>query len=133
VVYFGFGVEGFTDDAAREELIGRIVDWFGTTTAAGDPALAAPLARLAQNVPNPFRPATSISYELGSAGPVQLRVYDVHGRVVRELVNGQQEAAPHTVLWNGTDDRGRAVASGIYFYRLETRGASEVRRMVLQR
>jgi len=88
-------------------------------------------AQLEQNVPNPFNPGTTIRYTVGQGGPVQLRIYDVQGRLVRTLVNETQSARRYGVTWDGTDANGQRVASGIYFYRLTTNGRSVSRRMVL--
>jgi hypothetical protein len=131
-VFFSFGLEGLSSSSARDEIVDRVIEWFGGATGIADPQTAAPLVRLAQNVPNPFRPSTSISYELGAAGPVSLRIYDVSGRLIRTLVDDEQGAATHSVNWNGTDDAGRTVASGVYFYQLEAPGVTETRRMVLE-
>jgi flagellar hook assembly protein FlgD len=66
--------------------------------------------------PNPFNPKTVISYELPQTSQVQLVIYDVAGRVVRTLVDGQRPAGSHGAEWDGRDDGGRPVGSGIYFY-----------------
>ena len=84
-------------------------------------------------MPNPFNPTTSISYSFRESGRVQLRVYDVAGRLVRTLVDDFQPARGqgYTVVWDGRSDAGQSVATGVYFYRLETPGFSETRKMVL--
>jgi hypothetical protein len=87
--------------------------------------------RLHANVPNPFNPTTTIHYELPAAGHVTLDVLDVRGRLVRTLVNGRVEAGRRAVLWEGRDDDGQRVASGVYFYRLRAGAFVETRRMVL--
>lgn len=89
--------------------------------------------RLHQNRPNPFNPTTTIAYEIPAHGRAQLRVYDIRGRLVRTLSDGDQDAGPHQVLWMGEDLTGRQVASGVYLYRLETPHQSLSRRMVLVR
>jgi len=81
--------------------------------------------------PNPFNPITEISFSLAKDGPVKLAVYDVTGRLVRTLVQGNLAAGPHLVQWNGSGNDGRTVASGVYFYRLETDGQSYGKRMML--
>jgi hypothetical protein len=86
---------------------------------------------LLQNAPNPFNPATIIRYDLDKAQDVTLRVFDLTGRLVATLTNKNMPAGRHTVSWNGTDDHGRSVASGMYFYRLETNDSVQVRKMVL--
>jgi hypothetical protein len=91
--------------------------------------------RLLPNVPNPFNPHTTISFEIaGSAHQsVQLFIYDAGGRLVRRLV--QESLAPgfHQRVWNGRDDAGRRLASGVYFYRLQTPDSRSSRKMILLR
>ncbi len=97
---------------------------------------SAPGARLAlhDNVPNPFNPTTTIRFELPAAGRAELAVYDVAGRRVRTLSAGDHlSAGIHEVVWDGTDGRGAAAASGIYFYRLRASGASITKKMMLIR
>jgi flagellar hook assembly protein FlgD len=62
---------------------------------------------------------------------VSLKVYNVAGQLVRTLVNGVRDASSYTVPWDGTNDRGTTVASGIYFYKMETKDFSQTRKMVL--
>ena len=100
-------------------------------TGAGTPGVPDEFA-LGQNVPNPFNPTTTIHYDVpAGAGAVSLRVYDVSGRLVRTLVDGHEAPGSKSVLWNGTNDRGQTVASGIYFYRMTAPGFSTTRKMVL--
>ncbi len=94
-------------------------------------AIAPSRLTLHQNSPNPFNPSTTIAFELPVAGPVRLAVFDVRGRLVRTLAQGAMDAGSHDVQWDGRDTRNVRVSSGLYFYRLETTGASEVRKMVL--
>ena len=89
------------------------------------------IARLGPNYPNPFNPVTTIEYETLSLARVTLRVYDVSGALVRTLADGTVPAGSHQARWDGTDDTGRAVASGVYYCRLQAGGESEARRMVL--
>ncbi len=86
---------------------------------------------LAQNHPNPFNPATQISYHLPRATDVRLAVYTVNGQQVRILANGTQSAGIKTVTWNARDDRGRKMSSGIYFYRLQAGDFIAVKKMLL--
>ncbi len=75
---------------------------------------------LSQNYPNPFESSTQITFTLEKASHVKLQVYDVLGRRVATLVDGERSADSHTVTWDGANDAGQRVASGTYFYRLET-------------
>jgi hypothetical protein len=92
----------------------------------------APLATyLDQNFPNPFNPATRIEFGLKAPANVSLRIYDAAGRVVRVLAEDARLAGTYAELWDGKDNGGRAVASGIYFYRLDAGTFTQTRKMVL--
>jgi flagellar hook assembly protein FlgD len=87
---------------------------------------------LEQNYPNPFNPATTISFSLRKRGRVELVVYDVAGRRVRTLVSGERSTGVlYRVVWDGKNDEGQAVASGVYFYRLVADDFVDTRKMVL--
>ncbi|MDH4038012.1 MAG: beta-propeller fold lactonase family protein [Candidatus Krumholzibacteria bacterium] len=86
---------------------------------------------LEQNMPNPFNPTTTIKYALAQDGPVSLTIYDVRGARVRELVNERQRADVYKVVWDGTNDRGQHVSSGMYFYRLSAGKFTQTRKMLL--
>ncbi|MCX5752833.1 MAG: T9SS type A sorting domain-containing protein [Candidatus Krumholzibacteria bacterium] len=88
---------------------------------------------LAQNFPNPFNPVTKIAFGLKGPAEVKLGVYDASGRLVRMLVEGARPAGRYTELWDGRNARGAAVASGIYFYRLDAGAFGETRKMVIMR
>lgn len=83
-------------------------------------------------VPNPFNPQTTIAFDLPASGEVRLAVYDVAGRLVRRLVDGEvRSAGRHEEIWDGRDAGGRTVAAGTYFYRLEAGGFADTRSMTL--
>lgn len=102
-------------------------------TTDSEPDAMPRAALLHQNVPNPFNPATIIRFELAVRARVRLAVFDVQGRLIRTLVDSELPAGGNEILWNGRDDRDRRVASGVYFYRLETPAAALSRKMVLMR
>ncbi|RMG28996.1 MAG: T9SS C-terminal target domain-containing protein [Methanobacteriota archaeon] len=88
--------------------------------------------RLEQNYPNPFNPTTTISFALPHASRITLQVFDITGRKIRTLMNGQLPAGTHQVVWDGRDDAGQLVGSGVYLYQLQTgEGFTQVKRMVL--
>jgi hypothetical protein len=88
---------------------------------------------LFQNYPNPFNPTTTISYRLPANDNVELTIYDQLGRQIRKLVNEKQTTGFHQTEWNGLDDNGKEVSSGIYFYQLKANGSIESRKMFLIR
>jgi hypothetical protein len=88
---------------------------------------------LEQNFPNPFNPSTTIMYSLAQKGFVSMKIHDLLGREIRTLVTGNQAAGSHRVEWDGLNDRGLQVPSGIYFYTLTTKGFRETRKLVMLR
>ena len=92
-----------------------------------------PAVYLAQNFPNPFNPVTTIRFGLGDRTHVRLQVYDVTGHLVKTLVDGERGEGEHSEDWDGRDGEGRAVTSGVYFYRLTAGPYVETRKMVLLR
>jgi hypothetical protein len=88
---------------------------------------------LEQNYPNPFNPETVIKYELPASGHVRLSVYNSLGQEVRRLVDYDQPAAYHQVVWDGRDNAGNPLPSGMYFYRLETNKFSAIKKMVMMK
>lgn len=117
-------VEAMVDDFL---LVGD----FAPPTSVDDPVVPRVAFGLEQNHPNPFNPSTQVSFTLERAGRASLRVYDTRGRLVRTLVSARLEAGAHTAVWNGDDERGQPVPSGVYLYRLESSGETVERRMTL--
>ena len=120
------------------QLAGRswILTWSGYLVAsspasAGETAAPSRPAMLGPNSPNPVNPTTEIRYTLSSSEKAVLRVYDAQGRHVRSLLDKVEQAGVLVVLWDGRDDSGRSLASGVYYYELTTERGSEARRAVL--
>lgn len=90
-------------------------------------------ARLLSNVPNPFNPRTDLRLSLPRAGHVRLSIYDTRGRLVRVLHDGQLPSGLHRIPWNGENDRGQSVASGVYFAAMETEAGMQSSRLTLIR
>ena len=86
---------------------------------------------LEQNYPNPFNPSTQITFQLPYSEHVELKVYNSLGREVRRLVSGQYDAGVHSVAWNGTNDYGRKVSSGTYFYTIQAGTFNQTKKMQL--
>jgi hypothetical protein len=86
---------------------------------------------LHQNLPNPFNPATVIHYSVVRGGAsVTLKIYEASGRLVRTLVDGPQTEGQKQVVWDGTNEHGHGVATGVYFYRMTAPGFVQTRKMV---
>jgi len=88
---------------------------------------------LHQNYPNPFNPSTAIKFNLAQQGMTELIVYDLLGKNVKTLVSEIMASGAHEVIWDGMDESGEAVASGIYLYKLKTENFSQIKQMTLLR
>ena len=134
-MWFGFSFMSIRDcflaapiirnEIAREVLrqwmqsIGPTLDISGTETPKS--------YNLAQNYPNPFNPSTTIRFDMKAKGLVTVKIYDVAGRLVRTLVNEVKDAGAYSAVWDGRNNMGADVASGIYFYKMETAGSARRR------
>lgn len=89
--------------------------------------------KLDQNYPNPFNPSTTINYQLSSISNVKIKIYDILGREVVTLINAQKPAGKYQVVWNGNNNFGNKVTSGIYFYRVQAGNFTAIKKMVLMK
>ena len=110
--------------ASNEDLQADLVGY----AATGD---APTTFKLAQNVPNPFNPYTTIAYHVPETSHVSIRIYSAGGRLVRTLVDTAAEPGRYSAIWNGLTDAGEPVGSGVYFCTMEASGFSESRKMLL--
>ena len=135
-------ISGLSDEDAQyiESILGQLgltaeeeaafrTALYGASSASSLPKAFA----LSQNSPNPFNPATTIGFSVpeGKSAQVTLNVYDIRGKLVRTLVNETKESGTYTVYWNGTDNNGNNIASGVYFYRMNAGEFSQTRKMVM--
>ncbi|MBN2564580.1 MAG: T9SS type A sorting domain-containing protein, partial [Candidatus Eisenbacteria bacterium] len=132
LVFLSFPFEDVkTAEAApnnQKTLVGRILSWFDGPTGVEEGALQR--LSLEQNYPNPFNPVTTLAFSVpDGAERVTLTVHDVAGRLVRTLIDGQLPAGRAGAVWDGTDDRGLSLSSGVYFVRLSA-GQDEAFRKV---
>jgi len=118
-----FDIHGNASEWSNE-VVGRY-----PTAVPGVPTVL----RLYPNQPNPFNPSTTLRFDLPVAGSARLAVYDIAGRLVRVLVDGELPAGSHEASWDGRDSGGRGMASGSYFARLTANGRVETVRMGLVR
>ena len=137
LVNIGFPWETIGSEGSRDQIMSRVMGFFGHATGVEEQSAAGPAVpgefRLEQNYPNPFNPATTISYRVPETGPVSLDIYNIRGQTVRHLIDRVQPAGAHRAIWNGRDGAGRPAASGIYFYRLRAGARMETRKMALVR
>jgi hypothetical protein len=107
-----------------------------TGVEGGGPESSVPIAySLSQNYPNPFNPVTRMRYDVPNSTNNQvrvlLRIYDMRGRLVRTLVDEEKDPGSYSVLWDGKDERGEVVSSGVYLYRMESEDFSSLKKMIL--
>ena len=123
------------DPAAVQEIVFEDFVFVSAdeTTAVEDAPRPEFAGRLHPAAPNPFNPAVELRFELARDARADLVVYDLAGARVRTLVDGLLAAGTHRAVWNGRDDAGSPVASGVYLYRLRTDGVAQTRRMTLIR
>jgi hypothetical protein len=116
----------------RSLFLYRVLQWLGPNMPIIDPVGAPVLSNsLSQNYPNPFNPQTSIAFSLKQRSAVNLKIYDVAGALVRELVSDTRAAGAYNVKWDGRDGSGQQVASGVYFYKLVAGNFASTKKMVL--
>jgi len=101
------------------------------TAVEAEPVVAAPQFLLGRNTPNPFNPLTTIRFQVPASGRVTLRVYSIRGALVRTLVDQALSENSYRVEWNGRDDHGAALASGVYVYELTQGTHRQGRKMSL--
>jgi hypothetical protein len=88
---------------------------------------------LQANYPNPFSKLTNIAFSTAKAGPVSMKIYNTKGQLVKTIANEAKAAGKYNLVWNGLDNSGNRVASGLYFYRMESKDYSKTRKMMLMK
>jgi hypothetical protein len=118
-------------ESARTSVLREIFDFFGVPSGGGN-VVSAPTAKQAEMsvVPNPFNPSTSIKLSLPQTGDVDLRVYNIRGQLVKTLHSGELEAGERTFVWQGQDNNGVRVASGVYMVVGKTQGGDVLKQKV---
>ncbi|MFH2140840.1 MAG: T9SS type A sorting domain-containing protein [Bacteroidota bacterium] len=139
-----FNGDGIDDFAARSRTqsgccwtgeVNLFAGWNATTVDVenGFDPIVPDEYNLKQNYPNPFNPTTTIEFELTRKSNVELTVYDILGRKVASLINQAMPVGSHKIKWDGRNQNGDNVASGIYFYKIRTDQFSDTKKMVLVR
>jgi hypothetical protein len=120
----------------NSDVYGNIIGMsVGTATVLNESAIPTQLS-LTQNYPNPFNPSTTINYNVSTNGMVSLKVYDIMGRLVKTLVNDYKVSgnqSGYSVVWDGRDNKGQQVATGLYIYSLQTPDGNMTKKMVLMK
>jgi flagellar hook assembly protein FlgD len=103
-----------------------------TVTSAGDPSTTVPTTfAISQNYPNPFNPTTMIDYAVREQSFVGIKVYNLLGQEVKDLVSEEMDAGVYSVAWDGRDNFGKEVPSGMYMYKMNAGSFSQTRKMML--
>ncbi len=131
-------VPGVLDDAANKMTVPGLASVARLTLRAGYVSgvggdVVAVRTGFVSLYPNPFNPTTHVTFDLAKTGPVEVGIYDVRGQLVQKLVSGTMNSGRYDLVWQGRDDAGRAVASGVYFCRLAADGDTQTRKMILAR
>jgi flagellar hook assembly protein FlgD len=106
----------------------------GSATPVSNEDLVNPaVTQLQGNYPNPFNPETTISFSLKESQFVNIDIYNILGQRVKTLVANEMNKGTHSLIWNGTDNGGRNVASGIYFYKMQAGKYSSTKKMILMK
>jgi hypothetical protein len=128
---YGSYVQGQGEYLGGEMMYAALDIHFGIDVSADDDEIASPLINYVHNYPNPFNPETTISFSLQEVAEISIEIFNLRGQKVRTVVNSQYEAGHHSVVWDGNDKRGRAVASGVYMYRIKYEEDSISKKMML--
>jgi hypothetical protein len=99
--------------------------------ASSNNEIPALVTKLNNNYPNPFNPSTTLSFTLAEPGRTTLTIYNLKGQLIKRLVDKELTSGMHKVLWNGKDENERNVASGVYFYRLQSKNYQATGKMLL--
>jgi flagellar hook capping protein FlgD len=132
IVFFSFCYASLEESGARDLLHNAVTWLMWPVTGLSAVADAPPsILSLEQNYPNPFNPQTTIVFALPRDCHVDLRIYDLAGRLIHTLLDDDLPAARHEVIWSGRNNAGARVSSGAYIYRLQADNSDLTRRMVL--
>ncbi|MCD6249410.1 MAG: T9SS type A sorting domain-containing protein [candidate division Zixibacteria bacterium] len=132
-VYFKLAVGQGTDRLSSITVLRQVLAYDSIPTGVDDDGTTVlpDEFSVAQNYPNPFNPATTISYSLSERAEVEIAIFNVLGQRVATLTEGLQSAGEHMVVWNGIDESGRVVATGVYFYRISAGENVSTKKMLL--
>ena len=129
---YGYEPDIATGVVVEEGLITSGVDFTLEAIVGADDIITAK-TELLNNYPNPFNPETNIAFSLKEAGHVMIDVYNMKGQLVKTLINEHLDAAYHVVTWNGKDNSGKSVSSGVYFYKMKAEKYTATKKMILMK
>jgi hypothetical protein len=136
-VFLGFGFEAISTASFRESMMQALLNYLDQPTAIDENDLTAKLPQefqLLQNYPNPFNPQTSIRFAVPKTSKIKIVIYNSLGQKVRLLTEDTYSPGYHEIVWQGLDDTGNSLSSGVYFYRLSSEdGISQVKKLLLMK
>ena len=132
-------IPDIANDGSWEMIIGgrdgSVICVSGGEAVSNSPNISIPdptnIAELIGNFPNPFNPETSINFNLRKDSKVSLKVFNIKGQLIRTLINEQLSASSYNIVWNGKNDSGNQVSSGIYLYKLQADTQLSVKKCIL--
>lgn len=135
-VLFSFGWEGIENRDLRQMAFINVMNWlqgdFASVPGQNENLTSLPdNFDLKQNYPNPFNPATTIKFDMPSAGNMSLKIFNLLGQEIKTLIDTKMQAGRHAITWDGTDNLGRNVSSGVYLYQMKTENFQKTRKMIL--
>jgi hypothetical protein len=125
------GSKTVSPSAARTQLLEEVLLSFGHMGSSPVTSLPEADVFTVKSYPNPFNPSTKIFYHMPQPGELTIKIYNIRGELVRTLIDEVVAVGDGSILWDGTDSRGQAVASGVYFYETRTLGEVHVNKMAL--
>jgi hypothetical protein len=129
------GYDLYTDNECKSRLYRSTINLHGNNTnqpvSIDEPKGIPTTYSISQNYPNPFNPSTNFTYSLPNRANVTIAIYDLFGREINTLVNESKEAGTYNITWNGRDNQNRQVATGVYFYKMQTAGFEKTTKMML--
>ncbi len=131
-LYFSFDFSQLTNPNHRAQWMEDLMTWWNISPSDNSDAnIPTPRTGITNVYPNPFNPTTNIAFTLSEPGNVKVEIFNIKGQKVRVLVNDIRNAGMHTVVWNGKDDNGMGVASGVYYVRFSDRRSSQTRKLTM--
>jgi hypothetical protein len=133
--FIAFGFEGISASVPRDILMTDVINWIISRASAVGDDIQSVLLSKPSVTPNPFNPQTSIHFEVGGSQSVdaEIVIYDLRGRAVRNLYRGMLDPGPRAMVWNGRDEAGRSLSSGVYLAKVRVAGENQTVKMTLAR
>ncbi|MDY6915893.1 MAG: choice-of-anchor J domain-containing protein [Candidatus Cloacimonadota bacterium] len=132
--FFSFDFSQLNEYADRKMFLEDALDWFEVINVANEPEdIPNNTTMLAQNYPNPFNPTTAIEFSLPQNSKVELTIYNSKGQKIKTLINSNLSAGEHVIYWDGKDENGDAMSSGVYLYMLKNGNKRLTNKMLLMK